>query len=474
MRANIHTNRLSIAAGIALAILLAGGAQAALSISDKTTSNVTCDSGVCTATAKKALLSVTDLTTMLVAGSVTVESGSEAQDITVDAPFSWTSSNALTLDANRSLTVNKAVLDSGPAALALSYGKKGDLRFGPKGNISFTSTSNSLTINSKVYTLVDSIASLAGAIANKPSGLYALAHNYDASKDGTYSSSPITTPLTGTFEGLGNVVSVFSIIVTEGGISFFGIIKNTAEIRDFGLAMVSAEVNKGAGGGGLLAGYNEGTIINSFAQGSLTSRGGVVGGLVGSNSGTIKRSHTSVTIDFGKKLSLAGGLVFGNDGLIDQSYSTGDIILRRRDGDAGGLVYENAGLISNSYATGSVFSRGGAGGFVGVNYDSGHGSGRVTDSYSTGLLSAGFEGGLIGADETLAGNLTQTYWDMDTSGIDEPSQGAGNIPNDPGITGLTDTQLKSELPVGFDPKVWAQNSKINNGYPYLIDNPPTN
>jgi hypothetical protein len=48
----------------------------------------------------------------------------------------------------------------------------------------------------------------------------------------------------------------------------------------------------------------------------------------------------------------------------------------------------------------------------------------------------------------------------------------GNVPNDLGITGLTDAQLKSGLPAGFDPKIWAVNSKINNGYPYLLANPP--
>ena len=53
-----------------------------------------------------------------------------------------------------------------------------------------------------------------------------------------------------------------------------------------------------------------------------------------------------------------------------------------------------------------------------------------------------------------------------------PSQGAGNIKNDSGITGLTDAQLKSRLPAGFDPAIWGQRKKVNNGYPYLLANPP--
>jgi hypothetical protein len=46
------------------------------------------------------------------------------------------------------------------------------------------------------------------------------------------------------------------------------------------------------------------------------------------------------------------------------------------------------------------------------------------------------------------------------------------VQDDPGITGLTDAQLKSGLPPGFDLTIWAQKSKVNNGYPYLINSPP--
>jgi len=37
---------------------------------------------------------------------------------------------------------------------------------------------------------------------------------------------------------------------------------------------------------------------------------------------------------------------------------------------------------------------------------------------------------------------------------------------------LTDAQLKAQLPDGFDPKIWGQSPTINNGYPYLLANPP--
>jgi hypothetical protein len=52
------------------------------------------------------------------------------------------------------------------------------------------------------------------------------------------------------------------------------------------------------------------------------------------------------------------------------------------------------------------------------------------------------------------------------------SDGAGTPRNDPGIQGRSTQQLQSRLPKGFDPTVWAEDPKINKGFPYLIANPP--
>ncbi len=61
---------------------------------------------------------------------------------------------------------------------------------------------------------------------------------------------------------------------------------------------------------------------------------------------------------------------------------------------------------------------------------------------------------------------------MDTSGISDPAQGAGNVQNDPGITVLTTQQFTSGLPTGFSPLIWKEKAGINSGYPWLIDNSP--
>ena len=178
-----------------------------------------------------------------------------------------------------------------------------------------------------------------------------------------------------------------------------------------------------------------------------------------------------------------GGLVGANigacsgscDGIIDQSYSTG-IVAGGNDAQVGGLVGSNiGGVITNSYASGAVEggSSASVGGLIGAN-DVGNSSPVIASCYSTGAVSGGSGasvGGLIGQDLADPG-ITNAYWDMDTSGVSNPAQGAGNIANDPGITGLSDAQLKSGLPAGFDKKVWKEKANFNGGYPYLIDRPP--
>jgi hypothetical protein len=135
----------------------------------------------------------------------------------------------------------------------------------------------------------------------------------------------------------------------------------------------------------------------------------------------------------------------------------------------GGLVGFNYNSISNAYATGTVTgsASGDVGGLVG------HSIQPISDSYSAGAVignGAQYVGGLLGEDQTQYQYLSDTYWDLTTSGIGDPSQGAGNISNDPGITGETDEQLKAQLPDGFSSKIWGQSPQTNGGLPYLLAN----
>src|ERR1051326_849492 len=93
--------------GAAAAALFSSAGQADVKISDQPTQNMSCDTGVCTATAAKAVLNVDDLANMLAAGDAAVKTGSLAKDIAVKAALSWTSASRLTLDAQDSVQIAK-------------------------------------------------------------------------------------------------------------------------------------------------------------------------------------------------------------------------------------------------------------------------------------------------------------------------------------------------------------------------------
>jgi hypothetical protein len=130
--------------------------------------------------------------------------------------------------------------------------------------------------------------------------------------------------------------------------------------------------------------------------------------------------------------------------------------------------------VINSYATGSISCTNGScweGGFAGYN------SGTISAAYSIGAISFGtqYQGGSVGGfvgNDMNEGGIVTSYWDTDTSGITNCSQGAGNVANDPGITCEKTMQLESGLPTGFAPSIWGEAQGVNGGLPYLLADPP--
>jgi GLUG motif-containing protein len=480
---------------LAVALCSTSSAYAAVTISTAATSNMSCVSGVCTPTAANAVLNVNDLTTMLGSENVQVNTGTgslaqQVEDIIVAAGFNWASVNSLTLDAYRSVTFGQPVAVNGSGAVSLvtnDGGTGGALSFISGGSLSFLSPTNSLSINAKIYSLASNIATLAADIATNPSGSYALSAGYNAASDGTYKGSPIPTKLKGAFNGLGNTISNLTIKGSENDklVGFFAHVDASGGVSSVVLASASITLaaNKKEGisaGGGILAGENFGTIFNAFTAGDISgklvpNRVLALGGLVGGNAGRVLDSASTASVSVSaKKPSYpveAGGLIGASTGSIESSYATGTISMSNTvPSESGGLVGYNEGPIENCYAedAASVSANSSAGGLVGQNLS------MIANSYSTGVVTAGSEsdvGGLVGYDSSQGG-LSNAYWDTTTSGITNLSQGAGNIANDPGITGETSAQLQAGLPTGFDPTIWAENPSINSGLPYLIANPP--
>src|ERR1700723_3153919 len=90
------------------AVSFASTACADVTISPGQTLNMSCSGGVCAPTAKKAVLNVGDLETLLASGNVevtTTGSGVQADSIVTNAPLAWSSANTLALDAYESVIV---------------------------------------------------------------------------------------------------------------------------------------------------------------------------------------------------------------------------------------------------------------------------------------------------------------------------------------------------------------------------------
>jgi hypothetical protein len=451
-------------------VLLLGISQAdaALKISQAATQNVTCSQGTCTATAKNAVLNAGELANMLASGNVHVVAPSAAADIGVNAGLSWSSTSRLTLDAYHSIAFNKSLSVAGSGALTLTTndgGTGGEIAFFGKAHATLFDLNSSLIINGASYTLVGNIAALASDIANNPSGHYALANDYDASADGTYTTVPIPTTFTGTFEGLGNRISNLSIDdATDDIVGLFAEVDAGGVVRDIEVA--HANVSGAGTFVGVVAGFHKGAFARVSASGAASNSNNEVGGIVGGLIGTITNSHANVAVLGGR---CAGGLVGLTEGIISQSFAVG---MASATEEAGGLACDNnTGTISDSYSRGAAIGGSSAdvGGFEGAN------SGTTSASYSTGKVKGGIKnrtrGGFVGHDLDQ-GDIQDCYWDVDLSHFRNLHRGAGNIKNDPGIAGVTTQQLQSGLPPGFDPSIWGDKSNVNDGLPYLLANPP--
>ena len=213
-----------------------------------------------------------------------------------------------------------------------------------------------------------------------------------------------------------------------------------------------------------------GLITKSYATGSVTGgNGSFVGGLVAANLGTINQSFAGGAVTGGDN-STVGGLVavnfgapdlgtgnagnpqftLGVTGVISQAYATG-AVTGGANSTVGGLVAFNGGTIDQTYSIGKVTGGPGStlGGLVAVNSASfdlpivplpdGSGSSASANQQT--------------ASAAVAGTVTNSYWDVITSGLTNSAAGApfpqGNglppgfgAPWDPG----TDPNLFPTLP----------------------------
>lgn len=262
------------------------------------------------------------------------------------------------------------------------------------------------------------------SIENNLTADYILVNNINCSNttswNGGQGFDPIGTyvkEFSGNLDGKGYIISDLYIQNDSSGTNYIGLFSilgsatgDNSIVSNLGIENInityngtSVDVNVGSIAGSLNA---KGIIRSSYVTGEINAYR-FVGGLVGYNYGNISKSYSNITINAGQ--NYVGGIVGINDGgIVNNTYSIGNV----------------TGVI----ATGGIF-----GAILG---------GSLINSYSIGNISgsAGYVGGLIGY-ESLAGTISNCFWDLNTS----------NQLTSVGGTGKNTSKMKTESTfTGFD------------------------
>jgi len=185
---------------------------------------------------------------------------------------------------------------------------------------------------------------------------------------------------------------------------------------------------------GGITGRQDNSVMHDCYSGCFVSgTHRAIGGLLGRNhSGVVSRCYSTGIVAGADRVDGVGGLVGENfalslsneSAIISQSFSSGDI---SGFSNTGGLVGINCGTIANCYATGSVYGEDTTGGLAGQNgylYGQEVYPGNVFNCYSTGSVLGGVNvGGLTGY--SLAGEIGNSFWDIQTSGRVTSAGGTG-------------------------------------------------
>ncbi|KMN37581.1 hypothetical protein VI26_02855 [Chromobacterium sp. LK1] len=284
-----------------------------------------------------------------------IELASRQGDIVVNGPVSWSSGNALTLNASNNIQLNGNLSATGAGgALALNYGGDGYfLKSGVK--VTLSGKGAQFDSNGNRYTVIQDVAQLQ-AINGNLNGLYVLGNAIDG-YNRVFSSiaGGGNASFSGVFDGLGNDISRLNIQFAGPSLGLF------------------------AANSGIIGNVN---LLNSRVNGSSNYMGSVeIGSLVGRNTGLIHNASSNAVVDaYGSRMNSIGGLVgvnAGGKGVVRDSSFNGTVYSNRYTQAIGGLVGENVrGYLLRSQANARVYASsmarneigsGGVGGLVGLN-----------------------------------------------------------------------------------------------------------
>lgn len=357
--------------------------------------------------------------------------GGRSGDITVASNVDWTGAASFTLGAYRSLNIGSGVtirnqgsgnltvradaagIDNGGSVtnggtidwsrstgiVSALYDMNGSYTPGTLiGNGAWTAPLYSgLVTQLTGYRLINSGQDLAAAATSDASSNYALGKDIDGG-----GAQPLIggggTAFTGQFDGMGHAIDGLSgALFDVVGVS--GVVRNLKLTNDnIPYPAHWAFAN------GLLMNINAGTVANVAVSGKIwdgPSGNTPMGGIAGTNNGTIVRAAANVDI---QTYGVTGGIAGINNGLIDQSYSTGNVGSPLSYQYAGALVGDNRGTISHSYSNAVT------GGYTAsalVYYN----EGLITQSYAAGTDYSGNGAGI--AYQNTGMIASDVYWDKD-------------------------------------------------------------
>lgn len=172
---------------------------------------------------------------------------------------------------------------------------------------------------------------------------------------------------------------VISNLKCSGDGSFGGLLGyNAGTVRNLGMENITVDIttqtnNSFIGG---IAGFNyRGTVVGCYVKGTIANNAVMyakIGGLVGSNGGTVTNSFADVDITASAPYAYVGGMMGENSGSVSNCYAAGNVNASSLHGWVGGFAASNySGIINSCYALGNVahtmtseYGSGNLGGFV--------------------------------------------------------------------------------------------------------------
>jgi hypothetical protein len=250
----------------------------------------------------------------------------------------------------------------------------------------------------------------------------------------------------GTLDGRGYHIVGLTIASASDYVGLFGY-TSAGEVRGLRLTdacVLGRSTLDALGGTGVLAGVNNGSVIDCSASGSVTGSR-QVGGLVGRKyTGAIRRSFAEGSVSGNVRVGGLAGYVYSSSSSISECSAEGDVCGNSMVGGFAGVAY---GTVNSCFATGNVCGDSSLGGLAGTAYGSisqcfatGDVSGKdnlgglVGYAYSTSSTSQSFAVGNVSGNKNLGGlvgtidraTVTQCYATGSVAGIEGLGGLAGN------------------------------------------------